>query len=990
MAAAAAAAAKQSHISARQQRDNSLPSSQESHHGTQNTDSTGTGTTETAGGGSCGTDVSKAEVYIFDSLDHGGDRTQGIATTSTQTQPQAAAAEKNAVDSKGLSQALGRDEAPVETKVDAKNDKITSDSGPKSGKKNQPATKKPIIHHQERRLFVFHGLRPDFLSQVPPHMGIDPDFVCAHLLRRPYRPRLVQLNGQQRHGPSGEKVVRWSFAHFQYPELVLRVGNRQGEREGGLNAGSEEAYLVARRRETTPRHKRIGTDEHNGSGGGGGGGEDDARHGSQQEAQGRARGHPAHSGGGSGSGNDDPAPIGGRIFGDPPVLNMPGREDAVVMCRASLWMSEKGDALLLLDRPIWRDPQLGLQKTYSHESLPASSSSSSRRHLHHRSLDGSGEESSSLHSFITIDATRRPDLENDAPSLHDALQEWLNNYPADFDYRAVLSSVVELAYDRWLELFEALDLRPIPTPVDGRVGTTESHSREGVNDLLSLYWKSQMALETNADNFAYMNARGMVMPRGRADWGVLLAKIRRRVDLLNLAATIVPPPLSGAKGLSTGIGTGQVTKTADTMTMGFDGGTGLGEMTAPSESRERHCHRHGRVKAPLASLNQPTPVITSSVGEYGTPQEKERERGLDRVAYMGGIFLPFTVISSILSMSEPFGPGQTFHWVFWVVAAPLALGAVAFIYADNIRRAEVWIEVSDWHDEYEKDSKAEEQSARETGKKWRSCGGRLPPPVPGPPRTLKGLRGWRQKQRGEPPKLPPIQSESESILEKTRTDNASLCNMASLEGRQAGASEAPTYRPQLHREPALATLNYFPSIRSSSSSSSPTSSDNSNISSEHDHGHHAPQQGHAEAISPTSHRPAPRLPQRQPPEEDEQGLLPRQTAAGFSAATNADADDGASVADDDAASRAEIGTIRTATRRPTMILQPATNGDNPRAWRRTKLGWGGAWKTMVGYYVPRKGEDMPLGVKAYEVRGSVKRQGQPPGKGGGGGGGVVA
>ena len=241
-AAMVAAAAKQSHIPAGQQRDNPLPSSQESHLGTQNTDSTGTGTTETTGGSS-GTDVSKAEVYIFDSSHQGGDRTKGVATASTQTQSEAA--KENVLDSSRSSQALGKAEAPAATKVDPKDDKIIPNSNPEPAKNYQPTTKIPITHRQERRLFVFHGLRPDFLSQVPSHLGIDPEFVGAHLLRRPYRPRLVQLNGQQRHGPGGEKVVRWSFAHFQYPELVCREGKGQGEGgRGGDERGVKSVVLL--------------------------------------------------------------------------------------------------------------------------------------------------------------------------------------------------------------------------------------------------------------------------------------------------------------------------------------------------------------------------------------------------------------------------------------------------------------------------------------------------------------------------------------------------------------------------------------------------------------------------------------------------------------------------------------------------------------------------------------------------------------------------
>lgn len=776
-----------------------------------------------------------------------------------------------------------------------------------SGKPNRTGKPKSLNkppHARERRLFVFHGFRSELLAQLSA-MGVDPDFIVAHILRRPYRPRLVQLDGQQRHGERGEKVVRWSFAHFQYPELVCRIREES-------SSSSDYGFLREKKREDEAVKAPFPPSAPPG-------------------LPGHAKSLPT----------DEYLFVPGRVFGDPPVHTMPGREDAVAMCRASLWMSELGDAILLLDRPIWRDPQSQLKKTYWHDNM----NESLRQNY--------PDDTSSIHSFMSLDpsfatpaAAAGMSDQPVAPSLHDSLQEWLNNYPVDFDYRAVLSSVVELAYDRWLELFDALDIRPtMSSSSDPR--KISGHAQQEVNDLLGLYWRSQMALETNADGFSYMNARGMVMPRGRADWGVLLSKIKRRIELLHLGASIVRP---------THVGPSHSGQNRMINTYGVPGSGEPGKRSEePGEKIGRQHQQNKKLNTPFAALTNsaatgiPVAVMPEIMApQYPPPQEKESKRGLDRVAYMGGVFLPFTIISSIMSMSEPFGPGQHLHWVFWVVAIPLAIGAVLFIYADSIRRAEVWIEVADIDPRKKTEEKkhqiknslasakqCQNQDTEKDGKTRSTPPTSLPPPVPGPRTATRSPWDLRRKvTRKEGPTLEPIisASESGSVLElKTQKDNSSKTHQSTGEEANATsmtASRSPLLResflPPAETEPAHPPGQFPPSSSSSSSGSFVTS--------------------------------LPRLPR---PELDNQVHLISSTPERTSSAHEENEEMGSD------------GESGIESQRPTMVIHSGADGEGSRAYKRQKLGWGGAWKTMVGYYVAS--EDVPMGVKAYEVRGWAKR-----------------
>ncbi|KAL4732601.1 hypothetical protein ACLX1H_001619 [Fusarium chlamydosporum] len=69
-------------------------------------------------------------------------------------------------------------------------------------------------------------------------------------------------------------------------------------------------------------------------------------------------------------------------------------------------------------------------------------------------------------------------------------------------------------------------------------------------------------------------------------------------------------------------------------------------------------------------------------------------RSLDRIAYLGGLLLPLTVVSGILSIESSYGPGGSSFWVFWLASGLSSLIALLVIYADHLRTLDVWMEVA--------------------------------------------------------------------------------------------------------------------------------------------------------------------------------------------------------------------------------------------------------------------------------------------------------
>ncbi|KAK3297640.1 uncharacterized protein B0H64DRAFT_392679 [Chaetomium fimeti] len=110
-------------------------------------------------------------------------------------------------------------------------------------------------------------------------------------------------------------------------------------------------------------------------------------------------------------------------------------------------------------------------------------------------------------------------------------------------------------------------------------------------------------------------------------------------------------------------------------------------------------------------------IMRSSSRQGQPPQRRvdENQRALDRLSYLGGILIPLPLISGILSMGDIYGPGGSGFYIFWAVSIPLAGLAVLLIYADTIRKAEVWVEIKPDHVMPSPEGKGESSGSNDEG-----------------------------------------------------------------------------------------------------------------------------------------------------------------------------------------------------------------------------------------------------------------------------------
>lgn len=74
--------------------------------------------------------------------------------------------------------------------------------------------------------------------------------------------------------------------------------------------------------------------------------------------------------------------------------------------------------------------------------------------------------------------------------------------------------------------------------------------------------------------------------------------------------------------------------------------------------------------------------------------KEKNGRSLDRITYLGGLLLPLTVVSGILSIEGTYGPEGSAFWVFWLAAGLSSVVAILAIHADHMRTLDVWMEVA--------------------------------------------------------------------------------------------------------------------------------------------------------------------------------------------------------------------------------------------------------------------------------------------------------
>ncbi|GJN73344.1 hypothetical protein PLICBS_007422 [Purpureocillium lilacinum] len=168
----------------------------------------------------------------------------------------------------------------------------------------------------------------------------------------------------------------------------------------------------------------------------------------------------------------------------------------------------------------------------------------------------------------------------------------------------------------------------------------------------SALWAAMAALEQNLDEARHLARQGgrVLDAASPSAWGDLLQRAQARVHLAQISPPVSSPPSSTIAAAAGGI-------------------------LAPPLQR-RHQTADKQPPAPL-----PPPACDPELFD---------ERSLDRIAYLGGLLLPVTVVAGVLSIEGDYGPEGTNFWVFWVASLAASAAALLVIYADQLRSLEVW------------------------------------------------------------------------------------------------------------------------------------------------------------------------------------------------------------------------------------------------------------------------------------------------------------
>ncbi len=308
---------------------------------------------------------------------------------------------------------------------------------------------------------------------------------------------------------------------------------------------------------------------------------------------------------------------------------------ATIFRRASLWSTGELFDVLLLDKPARREVHPQPRKPHRSTTVTASSSTTSL-------LDGS--------QMGVAGPSRKQAHTDKVTSLGDTLYEHLRNVPKCCDIGIVADILAGVVYGHWMMLFEVL---APPT------------TRISLRDTIQCCWKMLHYLEQNAGATPTRAHSHNHTSVGSPDWNHLLSRLNQRITLLSIPTHDMKSPahidvvVPQAAIKSSRMGSRQLSS-VDTL---------------PSAK----------------CVGKRIPV--SSIKSLREPQD-ENQRALDRISYLGGILLPLPIVSGILSMGDTFGPTGSKFFIFWATAVPLSVLAVVIIYADIIRKAEVWVEAT--------------------------------------------------------------------------------------------------------------------------------------------------------------------------------------------------------------------------------------------------------------------------------------------------------
>ncbi|KAI0427002.1 hypothetical protein F5Y09DRAFT_317255 [Xylaria sp. FL1042] len=335
------------------------------------------------------------------------------------------------------------------------------------------------------------------------------------------------------------------------------------------------------------------------------------------------------------------------LVGEPPTYTASATGDSIMLCRASIWLSEKAQ-ILFLDRAPWEDPNSevsrGRYKAYAAEGMPDENGVS----MVAMQIDPDGN--------VTA-------LGDEIPSLETMLYENLRDTCSG--HEDLLELLEELVLAKWDDFFEVLSVN---LPV-GSTETTALLSQalgclERNLDVSRRWYKTRRRpVDAPLETQALLDAKPQPTT---TEWEALLSRLSRRAQLLShLTPTLAVPSNYKASAQT-------------------NGDAGFGVLATGGYG--------GKCDCKSKKNNNSGSNYYNSNGTPSTPGENQR--ALNRVAYLGGVLLPFSVVSGILAIEEPYGPGGSQFWIFWAVTVPLTLVTLGVIYADSIRKVQVWVEVT--------------------------------------------------------------------------------------------------------------------------------------------------------------------------------------------------------------------------------------------------------------------------------------------------------
>ncbi|KAI0799895.1 hypothetical protein GGR55DRAFT_471525 [Xylaria sp. FL0064] len=346
--------------------------------------------------------------------------------------------------------------------------------------------------------------------------------------------------------------------------------------------------------------------------------------------------------------NGQQKPTSHDLVGEPPTYMASATGDSIMLCRASIWLSEKAQ-ILFLDRAPWEDPKSevtrGRYKAYTTEGIP----------------DENGI--SMVTMQIDPDGNVRA-LGDEIPSLETMLYENLRG--ACSGHEDLLELLEELVIAKWYDFFEALSIN---LPVDSTETTalfSQALSCLERNMDVSRRWHGirPRSIDTTLETQAPLDTR---LQPAASEWEALLSRLSRQAQLLSHLTPAAAIPSKKPWAHTSG-----------------DAGFGISSAGCKCNCKPRKNNNSSGGGANYYNSN--------GMPSSSTPDENQR--ALNRVAYLGGVLLPFSVVSGILAIEEPYGPGGPQFWIFWAVTVPLTLVTLGVIYADSIRKVQVWVEVT--------------------------------------------------------------------------------------------------------------------------------------------------------------------------------------------------------------------------------------------------------------------------------------------------------